>query len=84
MRSSKAGSVRQLSVLVQKENGKEKPVDVDGLYEALKYKMARLLAADPQHMDALQMVKEIEQQVVGKVIRIKQLNQEQVQNEERL
>jgi hypothetical protein len=82
MRNSKAGSARHLSVLIQKENGKEKPFDVDGIYEALQDKMARMLAADPKHMDALQMVKEIEHQVIGKVSRIKQLNQEQVQSEE--
>ena len=38
-----------MSILVQKDGKKEKPVDVDGLYQALKDKMIKVLTKNAEN-----------------------------------
>jgi len=81
-------------VLVQKDGEVEKPVDVDGLYDALKINMIKLLAQDtgsPEqefvNSELIDLMEKIESLVISRVTDIKMrpekviLQYEEIRNE---
>ena len=67
-----------MSILVQKDGKKEKPVDVDGLYQALKDKMIKVLTKNAENnpeqefvnSEPVQLMEKIEAQVIYRVTEI--------------
>lgn len=67
-----------MSILVQKDGKKEKPVDVDGLYQAFKDKMIKVLTKNAENnpeqefvnSEPVQLMEKIEAQVIYRVTEI--------------